>query len=174
MTDKQLIRQLKRDDKKSFDELFERYYDRCYAYAAALVKDTAATEDIIQNVFLKIWTGRMRLNVSKPFINYLMTSIRNESLSWLRLKANSMEKIEPHHDFRDSTPDILDHIFGTELNVQLIAAMDNMPPQRRAVFEMSRFQEMSIKEIAQKLNISPRTAERHLSLALKDIRKTLS
>jgi len=173
MTDRQLLKRLRRDDKKSFDELFERYYDRCYAYAAALVKDTAATEDIIQNVFLKIWTGRGRIDISKPFINYLMTAVRNESLSWLRLRANSPERTELC-EIEDNSSDILDNIFGTELDARLTAIVGGMPPQRRTVFEMSRFYGMSISEIASKLNLSPRTVERHLSLALKDIRKTLS
>lgn len=172
-SDKQLIKGLKKDDKKSFDELFERYYDQCYAYAIALVKDAAAVEDIIQNVFLKVWLARMRIEASRPFQNYLLASIRNESLSYLRLKFHS-SKVSAMPEVADSAPGAINYLTYSEIDSKLSGVVSKMPTQRRRIFEMSRNQELSINEISTKLNLSPRTVERHLYLALKDIRKVIS
>ena len=173
MTDEQLIKRLKRDEKESFNKLFERYYDRCYSYAMALLKDTASVEDVIQNVFLKVWLVRKNIDPSRPFVNYLLTSIRNEAISLLRLKANS-SKAPIMPDVEDSGPDAVDDIAYSEINSHILFTVQKMPEQRRRVFELSRMQGLKVDEIASRLNISNRTVERHLYLALKDIRKELS
>lgn len=86
MTEKNLVGRLRRGDKASFDELFNRYFEQCFTYAVSLLKDPDAAEDVVQNVFLKLWTGRERLDSSKPVKSYLLTAVRNESISWLRAK----------------------------------------------------------------------------------------
>lgn len=81
MTEKNLVGRLRRGDKASFDELFNRYFEQCFTYAVSLLKDPDAAEDVVQNVFLKLWTGRERLDSSKPVKSYLLTAVRNESIS---------------------------------------------------------------------------------------------
>ncbi len=173
MTDKQLIQNLQKDDKKSFDELFERYYDQCYMYVSALVKDIDATQDIIQNVFLKIWLGRMRLNASRPFKNYLFIAIRNESFTYLQRKCNC-QKEELSIDMQDIDQNIIDNLVSKEIEIIVNQTVKEMPPQRQEVFVRSRLKGMAIAEIAEEMNLSPRTVERHLYLALKDIRNEIT
>lgn len=173
MTDEQLIKRLKKDDKESFNELFERYYDRCYSYAMALLKSTASVEDVIQNVFLKVWLARKNIDISRPFENYLLTSIRNEAISFLRLKANSSKSLNMP-EVEDSAPDAVDDIAYAEINSHLLGIVQKMPEQRKRVFELSRMQGLKVEEIAVRLNISKRTVERHIHLALKDIKRELS
>ncbi len=88
-SDRQLIRNIRKGDEKSFEELFDRYYDRFYAFACALLHDRDAAEDILQNVFLKLWIGRERLDEDRSVSNYLLVSVRNEIYDWLSLKYNS-------------------------------------------------------------------------------------
>ena len=88
-SDRQLIRNIRKGDAKSFEELFDRYYDRFYAFACALLHDRDAAEDILQNVFLKLWIGRERLDEDRSVSNYLLVSVRNEIYDWLSLKYNS-------------------------------------------------------------------------------------
>ena len=87
-SDRQLIRAIKNGDTKSFETLFERYYDRYFSFACALLHDADAAEDVLQNVFLKIWLGRDRLDENRSIENYLLVSVRNEIFDWLRLKYN--------------------------------------------------------------------------------------
>lgn len=88
-TDKQLIRNIRKGDEKSFGELFDRYYDRFFSFACALLHDRDAAEDVLQNVFLKLWIGRERLDEDRSVSNYLLVSVRNEIYDWLSLKYNS-------------------------------------------------------------------------------------
>ena len=74
----------------------------------------------------------------------------------------------------DSAPGAINYLTYSEIDSKLSGVVSKMPTQRRRIFEMSRNQELSINEISTKLNLSPRTVERHLYLALKDIRKVIS
>ncbi len=172
MTDKQLIRNLQKDDKRSFDELFERYYDQCYMYVSALVKDVDATEDIIQNVFMKIWMGRMRLSASRPFKNYLFVAIRNESFTYLQKKGNQ-PKEALSAELHDTTQDVIENLVTREIEMIISAVIKRMPPQRQEVFVRSRMKGETVAEIAAGMGLSPRTVERHLYLALKDVRSEI-
>ena len=164
--DKQLVHQIKRGDSKSFDELFEKYYDRFFSFACALLGDEDAAEDILQNVFLKLWIGRERLDEDRSIANYLLVCVRNEIFDHLRLKYNQIvvHCAPPEHE--DSSSDI---------DAQMdMTAIKQMPPQRQRCFMMSRYQHMSSKEIAEALGLSRRTVERHIYLALNDLRNVIS
>ncbi len=173
MTDKQLINRIQKDDKKSFDELFERHYDQCYTYVSALVKDVQATKDILQNVFLKIWVNRMKINKSRPFKNYLFISIRNESFTYLRQKGRVQETDLPA-DVEDTGNDIVNKLLTKEIELMICQAVEKMPPQRREVFTKNRMEGKSIGEIAEEMGLSSRTVERHLYLAIKELRREIA
>lgn len=174
MTNKKLIRGLKQGDKKCFDEIFEMYYDRSFAYAMSLLKNGAATEDVIQNVFLKIWLGRKTIDLSKDFDNYVLTAVRNEAISYLRLKYNNSKVNGEIPDVEDIHADIMANVIYSETNSRIRELIEKMPPQRRRVFEMNRYENKSAKEIAKEMNLSPRTVERHIALAMLDLRKGMT
>lgn len=171
---KKFIRGLKHGDRKCFDEIFEMYYDRSYAYAMSLLKNASATEDVIQNVFLKIWLGRRTIDLSKDFDNYVLTAVRNEAISYLRLKYNNNKVAGEVPDVEDVHTDIIANVVLAETNSRIRELIEKMPPQRRQVFEMSRYGNMSAKEIAKEMNLSPRTVERHIALAMQNLRKGMS
>jgi len=167
-TDSFLVKGTRRSDKKCFEALFQRYYDRSYSYAIALLRDAAAAQDVVQNVFLKIWIGRHNLDSQKSFKNYIAASIRNETLNYLRQKSVSLRQ--------DLTEDSSVEVQETLLydNTQIIGAMQELSERRRQVLEMKYEKGMSVKDIASSLNLSEKTVERHLFLARNDIRKALS
>ena len=163
-SDRQLIRNLRKGDAKSFEELFDRYYDRFYAFACAL-----------QNVFLKLWIGRERLDEDRSVSNYLLVSVRNEIYDWLSLKYNSaIVRCSAPPESEDYSADIEESMAVLETSGRLDRIISSMPPQRQKVFMMSRYRGMSSKEISEALDISVRTVERHIHLALKDLRNLLS
>lgn len=170
MTEKNLVGRLRRGDKASFDELFNRYFEQCFTYAVSLLKDPDAAEDVVQNVFLKLWTGRERLDSSKP----VLTAVRNESISWLRAKFVADRDRRLVQEPEDETQNILNTISALELDATISAAISKLPEKRRQVFEKRRFEGKTVEQIADEMNLSPKTVERHLTLAMKDLRHVIS
>ena len=174
MTEKNLVGRLRRGDKASFDELFNRYFEQCFTYAVSLLKDPDAAEDVVQNVFLKLWTGRERLDSSKPVKSYLLTAVRNESISWLRAKFVADRERRLVQEPEDETQNILNTISALELDATISAAISKLPEKRRQVFEKRRFDGKTVEQIADEMNLSPKKVERHLTLAMKDLRHVIS
>lgn len=131
MTEKNLVSKLRRGDKASFDELFNRYFEQCFTYAVSLLKDPDAAEDVVQNVFLKLWSGRERLDSSRQFRSYLLTSVRNESISWLRAKFVADRERRPVQEPVDETQNILNSISALELDASISAAVSRLSEKRR-------------------------------------------
>lgn len=173
-SDKQLIRSIRQGDSKAFEELFRKYYDRFYSFACAMLNDRDAAEDILQNVFLKLWIGRERLDEDRSVSNYLLVSIRNEIYDYLYLKYNQNVVRGIFPEVEDNSGDIENRIDDSEALRAVDRYISKMPMQRQRVFMMSRYQQMSSKEIANVLGISERTVERHIYLALKDLKNVFS
>ena len=173
-SDKQLIRAIKGGDTKSFEKLFERYYDRYFSFAGALLNDADAAEDVLQNVFLKLWIGRDRLDENRSVENYLLVSVRNEIFDYLRLKYNQTVVRGETPEKEDASADIEEEIFWSETSDRMDKIIKNMPPQRQRIFMMSRYENMASKDIADALGLSIRTVERHIYLALQDLKQIIS
>ena len=173
-SDKQLIRAIKGGDTKSYEKLFERYYDRYFSFACALLHDADAAEDVLQNVFLKLWIGRDRLDENRSIENYLLVSVRNEIFDYLRLKYNQTVVRGETPEKEDASADIEEEMFRSETSDRMDKIIKNMPPQRQRIFMMSKYENMSSKDIADALGLSVRTVERHIYLALKDLKQIIS
>lgn len=173
-SDKQLIRAIKGGDTKSFEKLFERYYDRYFSFACALLHDADAAEDVLQNVFLKLWLGRDRLDENRSIENYLLVSVRNEIFDYLRLKYNQTVVRGETPEKEDASADIEEEMFWSETSDRMDKIIKNMPPQRQRIFMMSRYENMASKDIADALGLSVRTVERHIYLALQDLKQIIS
>lgn len=174
MSDSELVAALKSGDMRAFDAVFMRWYPQVNKFLRSIIKEKALAEDLSQMVFMKLWLGRDQLDPSKSFKNYLFVLARNGALDVLRLKkCILMEDISvpvevPAADNADTLAEY------DEVNSRILQIMNNMPPQRSFVFNLSRFQNMSNKEISEMLGVSVRTVEKHIELALRDLRKHLS
>ena len=173
-SDKQLIRAIKGGDTKSYEKLFERYYDRYFSFACALLHDADAAEDVLQNVFLKLWIGRDRLDENRSIENYLLVSVRNEIFDYMRLKYNQTVVRGETPEKEDASADIEEEMFWSETSDRMDKIIKNMPPQRQRIFMMSRYENMASKDIADALGLSVRTVERHIYLALQDLKQIIS
>ncbi len=179
-SDKKLIEDLKTSpggggnaDLKAFERLFHRYYPMLLNFLAGFVKSRPEAEDIAQNCFMKLWINRFSLSPDQSVKNYLFVLARNEAINVLSSRRSKNIPITAQYE---SVPhlDILDHwLTFTETNILLRKNIDALPPQRQIIFKMSRYGHMSNMEIAVNLNLSVRTVEKHIELALKDLRKCL-
>lgn len=171
--DKVLVKRLKDGDKKAFKALFERYYPLFISFSRKMLKDEATAEDLIQNVFMKVWVGRANLNADKNFRNYLLVSVRNEIYQYFR-HAFKIEDRDDCPDIIDGTMNIETQVSAKELEKRIAVIISQMPQRRREIFNMSRHEKLSNKEIAQRLGLSVRTVEKHIENALSDIRRKIA
>ena len=159
---------------ESFEALFSHYAKGMVVYAREFLFSPQEAEDIVHDVFVSLWEKIDSLSADTAKA-YLFRATRNRCLDHLKhLKVRSayQEKILVERD----APDALetDYYIETELKGHIEAIMNSMPPQRRKVFMMSRMEGKSAQEIAAEVNLSPRTVEKHIELALKHLKIHLS
>ncbi len=158
-------------DIKAFERIFHKYYPMLRNFITGLLKNQTEAEDIAQNCFMKLWFNRYSLNPGQSLKNWLFVLARNEALNVLRSRRSKGISLEPQHDSLSPLRTVDDWLSYSETNARLKTKIDALPSRRRAIFMMSRFVHMSNTEIAVKLNLSVRTVEKHIELALMDLRK---
>lgn len=168
ISDSELIRRMQKGDTEAFSLLYRRHVPRLLNFVTGLIKDEKAAEDVVQNIFMKLWTGRGQLDPSKSLTNWLFVCGKNESFNILKSAWHtSVDKdVVPSVETFDTEEIVSFH----EAEERLAGLVSNLPDRRKEIWRMSRVQHMSNAEIAEELGISVRTVEKHLSLALNDIR----
>ena len=152
----------------SFNELYERYWERLCILALRFTMDRSSSEDIVQEVF----TDLLRRFDQKEINNieaYLYQSIRFQCLNWLKYKKVSREHLT-RMDWAKRSNLTENEVNLRFINYDLKKIVSGMPPRARQVFEMSRFEHLSNNEIASRLNIKLSTVENHLTCALRIVR----
>lgn len=159
---------------QSFELLFKAHYKALHAYANMILKDLDLAEEIVQNMFLRFWEKRELLSVETSIKAYLYKCIYNDSLNYLK-----HEKVkEKYHDFTKHSMSELSESAAAkvelgELQMNLRTALNELPEQCRTIFQLSRFEELKYREIAEQLGISVKTVENQMGKALKILRMKL-
>jgi RNA polymerase sigma-70 factor (ECF subfamily) len=172
--EKDLVVRLTQDDEEAFCELYSTYKHRLAYFTLKYLKSTRFAEDIYQDAFIAVWETRRFINPDLPFATYLYTIVRNRILNLLRNMQTESELKEyvlsQATDYSDVTND---HVTLSDLEAVLQEAVSKLTVRQREIFELSRNQNLSHKEIAEYLGISANTVQEHLSLALKFLRNYL-
>ncbi len=178
LTDGQLLEGIKRDDSESFELLFRRYFNRLKAFTLSFVKDDMLAKDIVQEVFIKIWEKRATIKDISLEV-FLFKMVRNQCLNYLRhvkvvenragnLKdATQMEELYRIDIIRDE-PYLL---IEKELEQEIVDVMNELPEKCKEVFQLSRIDGLMNAEIAEKLDVSVKNVEKHMTKALKHFRE---
>lgn len=162
-------------DINAFKLIFDRYYPQVRFFTLGIVKDSFVADDIAQNVFIKVWTKRELIDSGRKFNSYLYSITKNEITDYFRslVISESLDNALYLKD-NDHTDEMIESAYDlSHIKELVMTEVENMPPQRRTVFIMSRLQGLSNDEIATKLDISKRTVERHLNMALHILREKL-
>jgi RNA polymerase sigma-70 factor (ECF subfamily) len=174
INNKLLVLEFMEGNEKAFNELFNMFCNDVYAYSLNMIKNKVLAEEIVQDVFLNIWLHRDRLNPDLSFKSYVFTITRNLTFNLISKVANSQKlKEEIFYTSQKSYSPIEDIIDDADYNVIKNKAIEQLPPKRRIIFEMSRNKEMSYEEISKELNISVSTVKGQMSKALAEIRSFL-
>lgn len=171
---KNILLRLSNDDEKAFEFIYWKYNAHVYNFANSLLYSPKIAQDITQNVFLKIWEKRHEINPEQNFNAYLFTIARNmvyKETEQKLLSEQSLRQLQEEEDVLDmSTIQTLDYHFTEELCRSLV---EELPPARREIFKLSRFERLSNKEIALRLSISERTVETQLYRATRFLKRKL-
>lgn len=171
MKEEYLIAGLKRKDEVVFDFIFKYYYTSLCSYALNYVKQDSAAEDIVQTFFVRLWTRSEKLELNTSIKNYLFSSIKNSCLDFIKHQhvANRFSEWAKNN-IDNHTPEMY---VESELEELLKKATSKLPTRCKEVFELSRFSGLSNQEIADQLDISKRTVEKHITNALEILRVEL-
>ncbi|MCL7986845.1 RNA polymerase sigma-70 factor [Sphingobacterium sp. lm-10] len=160
--------QLLQVNRASFEQLFERYWKRLYAFAVKMTSDEEDAKEIVQEIFKSLWERRENLNI-QDVERYLLRSVKLKTMEYIRNKTTKQR----HHDIILSTTrvDYEDQqVLVKELNHKVHSLVESLPKQCKNVFKMSREEGLTNKEISRLLLISERAVEYHISKALSTLK----
>ena len=174
MDDRELLNRLKSGDQAAFDSIFRTHYAHCVRFAQGLLRDRSTAEDVAQEVMVELWRRREELAIYESLRAYLLRATRNRSLNQLR-HANVQRRAEPHLAVDEAVAATgASELVAGELKDAIAAAIAELPPGCREVFQLSRSQGLRYAEIAATLGISVKTVESQMGKALKHLRNRLA
>ncbi len=171
VTDQSLIENIKNSNQGVFELVFNFYYSGLVVFADRIIKNTAVSEDIVQSVFLKFWENREALEI-RSLRSYFVQCVKNKCIDHIRSQQVKY-RFDNHYQETENVFEDEDFWTKEELAHLLEVAIADLPPRCREVFWMSRYENLKIADIADKLNISKRTVETQISKALKILRVKL-
>lgn len=161
--------------KIKFEQFFIVTFPKIKAFAWKILKSEDDAEDVAQDVFVKLWSHPELWENQDTWNSYIYTMVRNHIYNFLKHKyveQNYQEQLA-QEDSPSFETDIHEQLYAKEVELLIKLTLDNMPEQRKKVFVMSRQRGMSNQEIADNLQLSIRTIERHIYLALQDLKKII-
>lgn len=174
LADLDLFALLKKGNKHSYEEIYHRYKKLIYLHAYKMLQDEEEAKDIVQELFTQLWSRRAELQVESSLSGYLYTAARNRVLD--RIARGKIEKkyIASLQNFAETDTHITDHLVREkELKLLIEKEIASLPAKMRLVFELSRKEYLSHREIADKLQISEATVKKQINNALKVLRVRL-
>ena len=166
-----LVDNLQHGDLYSFDLLFKKYGDKLYGFAVRYLKSEADAEELVQDVYVKIWEERGKLKKESSFKSYLFTIAYNDICKIFRQRNYHKIYVE-EIIFRDNNFDNIDEKMDYSSALEQVQLwIEQLPPRRKEIFNMRHKEGKSSKEIAKELNISPGTVDNHISEALNFLRE---
>ena len=172
LEDKDLMERLRGGDDLALKLIYKKYWNQLFSSAYKMLQDQQACEDIIQELFINLWNKREQIEIKVSLKAYLYASARYEVYRQIRNGSVREDIFENIHE-RLHTPSEYGNIEHRELLSQINSIVNNLSEKCKVVYKLSRDEQLSHKEIASKLNISPKTVENHLNKALRQLRISL-
>jgi len=158
-----------------FEQVFKSHFKGLHSYACTIMRDPMPAEEIVQNIFLKLWEKKEEITIKENISVYLYRAVHNESLNYLRHRkvrsAYQSYAMRQHKQTEQEKP--AEKVVMKELEKKLEGALQELPEQCRTIFQMSRFEDLKYREIADRLGLSVKTIENQMGKALKLLRLKL-
>lgn len=170
--DEDLLILIKNGQEHAWELVYRKYWQQLYSTAFAILKDEQICEDIIQDIFVKLWTDRERLRIAVSIPAYLQTCVRHEVYRKLRSGRVNEDVFDEVYEKIVAALDCND-IEYKEMNSQINTIVERLSEKCKAVYKLSREEYLSNKQISEKLNISIKTVENHMTKALGFLKTSL-
>lgn len=174
-SESEIIGRIRQGDKQEFEKLFRSSYVSLVRYAKTLVRDHDTAEEIVQDLFFRLWQNRDKMKIESSLKGYLFRSVHNRALHRIE-----HQKVVDRHAGEMvaaaslSSEPVTETIYYNELQARVAGVLERLPERCRLIFRMSRFEGMKYNEIADKLAVSLKTVEADMGRALKEFRKALA
>ncbi len=171
VADQILIAGIKKNDYTSYNQLFMRYYSRLCAYVFGIVQDESASEDVVQELFIRLWTHREKLTISESISGYLYRASKNAALNYLRAENSRKNRLNqmPVSDFQADEA----QVEAVEFSVALHFCIGQLPKRSQEVFLLSRFDGLKQKEISEQMGTSVKTIKNQLWKSLQFLKSCI-
>lgn len=167
------VEKMKKGDRESFNQIFRKFYAPLVRFCIRFVADGDIAAEIVQDLFVKLWSNRERLTFNTSFESYMLTSVRNSAITYInKERAHAEANMRVYLGESDNT-DPSETLQSNNLEESYRQILKVMPEKRREVFLASRFEGLKYAEIAQKMGISQKTVEAQMSAAIKQLREGL-
>lgn len=173
MDEKLLIRYLKQSDKKAFTSLYDMYWRQVYNFSRLYLTNQSVTEEVVQEVFVKIWESRDLIKENENFKGLLFIITRNLIFNQHRKSVNEDYYKMTVLSAMESSYNLEEEIEAKNLSEYIDQLIEELPPRRREIFNLSRKEHKSYKEIAEILLISEKTVENQISEAIKYLKRNI-
>ena len=172
-TEEELLKIFKEDGSRGLELIFKQYYKQLCTVAVRITKEASLAEDIVQEVFFELYKKRDKVKI-QSLVGYLKRSVYNRSLNKIKSNRDFVDSEDLNIELSDHSSNSQENLEFMELSEYLNEVIDKLPEKCRLVFVLNRFEELSYKEIAAKLEISLKTVENQMSKALRILREEMS
>jgi len=174
-SDSEIIGRIRQGDKQEFEMLFRSSYVSLVRYAKTLIRDHDASEEIVQELFFRLWQDRQNLRIESSLNGYLYRSVHNRALHYIEhQKVVSRHAGEIIAGAELTSEPVTEELYYRELQARVARVLERLPERCRMIFRMNRFEGLKYNEIADKLAVSLKTVEADMGKALKEFRKALA
>ncbi len=172
--DAEIIRRIRQGDKGQFESLFRSSYVSLVRYAKTIVKDHDTAEEIVQDLFFRLWQDKEKIKIESSLNGYLFRAVHNRCLHWIehnRVVEKHVKEMILMEAENPETPAEIIHY--KELQLKIAGILERLPEKCGRIFCMNRYEGLKYAEIAEKLSVSVKTVEANMGRALKEFRKAL-
>ncbi len=173
--DNEIVRRIRQGDQGQFESLFRSSYVSLVRYAKTLVKDHDTAEEIVQDLFFRLWQDREKILIESSLNGYLFRAVHNRCIHWINharvVEKHAREMTLKEVENSDNPSDLIQY---NELQSKIARIIERLPERCGRIFCMNRFDGLKYIEIAEKLSISVKTVEANMGRALKEFRRELT
>lgn len=170
--EKALFEKIQKGDEKAFERLFNHFYKYLCVFASRIIEDDISAEEIVQDFFVKLWERKQSLTIETSLKNYLFRSVKNLCLN--HIKHNKIKLQHAKQIIAEAEKQSFKHNFiEVDLEKDIADSIASLPKKRQEIFRLSREEGLKYREIAEKMNISIKTVEAQMGLAIKTLREKL-
>jgi len=171
---KKLLLRLKKGDHRAFDIVFSMYYRKIYYFCCRYFYSKEDAEEIVQEIFVKIWLKKQSIDLEKNFEQYVYAIAKNHILNDIRNKMSNRSRLQEYNlQQKGWNNAVEEEIYFNELENIFYEAIKTLPARRKEIFILNRVKGLSNKEISERLDISVKTVEAQMKLALDHFKKII-